>query len=338
MAVSPSTGSNYNYQVFINHRGPDVKKTLASHLYYRLSSDRGFRVFWDREEMEAGDRLDSQILGAIATSSVHIAIFSPRYAESVWCLNELLEMHKRESKATIIPVFYNVRPSDLRMWKREGNNVDYEEDLRQHVSKGRCSEQTIADWKNVLSDVSYLSGLELETYNGDEGKLANRVVQLVEEKIEKPQLDVAEYPTDLDKKLQDFEKTVLQEQQQSRETKVVGIVGYGGVGKTTLATEFFNRYRSAYSQSCFLEDVRSETSLPDLQKTLYQGLTSKDLNICSVSQGKSELRHRLLGSKALVVLDDVDDAGQLKALLSPLKEALSSDSLILLTSRNRDLL
>jgi len=38
------------------------------------------------------------------TASIHIAIFSPRYAESTWCLNELVLM--LESRSTIIPVFY----------------------------------------------------------------------------------------------------------------------------------------------------------------------------------------------------------------------------------------
>lgn len=76
----------------------------------------------------------------------------------------------------------------------------------------------------------------------------------------------------------------------------------------------------------------------DLQNKLLKDLISRDLRVSNIAEAISELSHRLSRSKALVVLDDVDDAGQLKALFSPLKEALSSDSLILLTSRNRDLL
>lgn len=161
---------------------------------------------------------------------------------------------------------------------------------------------------------------------------------MVEEKIRKPQLFVAEYPTGLDEKLQDFEKTVMLQQRPSVETKVVGIVGSGGVGKTTLALEFFNRNRSAYRGSCFLEDVRAETSLISVQNKLLQGLTSGDLTVSNIFEGKSELSHRLLGYKALIILDDINDSRQLKALFSPLKDILSSDSLILLTSRNRDFL
>lgn len=88
--VSTSNSSNYcSYEVFINHRGPDVKKTLASHLYRHLIS-YGLRVFLDCEELQEGENLTCQIQGAIRTSSLHVTIFSPTYADSFWCLNELL--------------------------------------------------------------------------------------------------------------------------------------------------------------------------------------------------------------------------------------------------------
>lgn len=89
MAASATTTNNYD--VFINHRGPDVKKTLASHLYHRLLV-HGLQIFLDFEELQEGDNLTSQIEGAIRTTSVHIVIFSTNYAESNWCLNELLLM------------------------------------------------------------------------------------------------------------------------------------------------------------------------------------------------------------------------------------------------------
>lgn len=116
-AASPLTSTiaypnnNYYYDVFINHRGSDVKNTFASHLYRRLVL-HGFRVFLDKQELQEGDSLTSQIQGAIRTASVQIAVFSPNYAGSSWCLDELLLILK--TGATIIPVFYNVKPSDLR--------------------------------------------------------------------------------------------------------------------------------------------------------------------------------------------------------------------------------
>jgi hypothetical protein len=43
-------------------------------------------------------------------------------------------------------------------------------------------------------------------------------------------------------------------------------------------------------------------------------------------------------SQALIILDDVDSVEQLRALFSPLKDTLSSGSLILVTSSNKTLL
>jgi hypothetical protein len=68
--------------VSATHRGPDVKKTFASFIYHRLSNCHGLRVFLDQKEFQTGDVLSSAILGAIESASVHITIFSKRYAES----------------------------------------------------------------------------------------------------------------------------------------------------------------------------------------------------------------------------------------------------------------
>jgi hypothetical protein len=54
-AAHPTTSGScdYGYYVFINHRGPDTKKSFASYLYRRLLS-HGFRPFLDQQELEEG--------------------------------------------------------------------------------------------------------------------------------------------------------------------------------------------------------------------------------------------------------------------------------------------
>lgn len=169
--------------VFLNHRGPDVKKTLASHLYHRLRSS-GMEVFLDQEELEGGQNFPSRIKDAVAKASVHVAIFSPRYAESNWCMDELILM--LESGTPIIPVFYHVKPADLRWsrlknqsWWRPVKNGVYAEALHKIEMKKRFDSDTIENWRKALSTVADINGFDLETFNGDEGALLNKVVQRV---------------------------------------------------------------------------------------------------------------------------------------------------------------
>lgn len=146
---SPTKSS---YDVFISHRGPDTKNNFASYLYRRLVL-HGIRVFWDKEEMQVGDSLTSQIQDAIKTASVHVVIFSPGFAGSVWCLNELLQMV--ESKAPIIPVFFRVQPTELRQTHGEGVYAQALRTLQQkrtYDSQPRYSSIIIENWRTALSN------------------------------------------------------------------------------------------------------------------------------------------------------------------------------------------
>eukprot|EP00253_Pinus_taeda_P033079 PITA_33079 len=340
-STSQGNTNSYVYQVFLNHRGPDVKKGLATHIYHRLK-DLGLSVFLDQQELQRGEKLEPQIEGAIRTASVHVAIFSPNYAQSRWCLDELVQMLKMlESGSTIIPVFYKVDPADLR-WARVGKGVyarDLDELERKRASDSqepRYDPETIEKWRNALSAVADIVGFELK--DKEESQLVQEVVQQVVEKARKPPLDVAKYPTGLDEKIKDVDRT-LSLQRQSEKATILGIVGFGGVGKTTLATQFFNRERSNYSRSCFLFDVRSK-NLPSLQSSLLMELINLNAQINSVAEGKGMLKEKLKrdSQRSLIILDDIDHIDQLEALCAPVKDTIHVGSLILITSRNKDVL
>jgi hypothetical protein len=124
----------------------------------------------DQPELQQGDYLTPQIEGAIESASVHVAIFSSGYAESTWCLKELVLM--LESNSPIIPVFYHVKPAELR-WAQGG----YARALRELEKKKASDPQTreeklrydssmIENWRDALFKVAGISGFELETCNG----------------------------------------------------------------------------------------------------------------------------------------------------------------------------
>eukprot|EP01018_Ginkgo_biloba_P000440 Gb_36919 [translate_table: standard] len=147
-----------NFDVFINHRGKDVKDTLASHIYDLLQF-HGVRAFLDREELRTGEEFPDAITEAIQSSSVHIAIFSPHYAESYWCLRELALMLETPN-ATIIPVFYNVTPEELRWAKGAFAAATFDKHYR------RYSQQVVDEWRAALQKVSNISGFSLSESKG----------------------------------------------------------------------------------------------------------------------------------------------------------------------------
>eukprot|EP01018_Ginkgo_biloba_P026251 Gb_03925 [translate_table: standard] len=162
LGISLITYSKYPspppYHVFVNHRGPDSKNTLASLLFHH--SPEGLRVFVDAYSLQPGDPLQESILHAIRTASVHVVIFSKKYVESKWCLMELLEI--RKTGAPIIPVFYDVQPSDLRNL----THGVYAQAFKEKQDKyGHDHPDLVQDWKDTLRQVSYLQGLIFDSHN-----------------------------------------------------------------------------------------------------------------------------------------------------------------------------
>ncbi|KAL6331993.1 hypothetical protein AAG906_020347 [Vitis piasezkii] len=156
---STSNCDGYNYHVFLSFRGEDTRQTFTGHLYANLVA-RGIHTFRDDEELEKGGDIASDLSRAIEESKIFIIIFSEHYADSKWCLNELVKiidcMTKEES--VVLPVFYHVDPRDVR--NQGGSFKDaflgHAKDADQEKKK------TIETWKNALKTAANLSGYHLQ--------------------------------------------------------------------------------------------------------------------------------------------------------------------------------
>lgn len=104
-----------------------------------------------------GDTISDAIHAAIQSASVHVTIFSERYAESRWCLEELhwILRSYHEQNRKVIPVFCDVEPADLRHIE----SGCYNNAFHKHQSKGRVSMEEIEKWKKALSEAAGISGI-----------------------------------------------------------------------------------------------------------------------------------------------------------------------------------
>jgi hypothetical protein len=155
--VSYDIQSLGKYDVFLNHRGPDVKDTFVAHLSDALCA-AGFHPFLDAKSLIKGEHAYKSINDALSGVGVHVAIFSKRYAESKYCLDELHDM--LESGKLILPVFYGVEVEHLC----RPYDGPFAAGLRQHKRRGR--HQDVERWETALAKVADLQGFRLAECNG----------------------------------------------------------------------------------------------------------------------------------------------------------------------------
>ncbi|KAL4597124.1 hypothetical protein ACB092_12G213200 [Castanea dentata] len=137
----------YENEVFISFHAEDTGTRFTSHLFAAL----------ERKRIHAyrGEFIQAELMKAIETSRIAVVVFSKNYATSNWCLDKLVKIMecKRVLNQTVLPIFYDVSPSEVRKHKRN---------LAEAILNG--PEDKVNIWKATLKDVANLAGLHLKPY------------------------------------------------------------------------------------------------------------------------------------------------------------------------------
>jgi len=150
------------YEVFLSFRGEDTRHTFTCHLYHALCR-KGIITFMDDGELKLGDQIGPTLLRAIEESNISIVVLSENYADSSWCLDELVKILEcKEAKNQLIwPIFYKVDPSDVRH-----QNGSYGVAMTKHEKKFGKDSEKVLKWRSTLNAIANMTGEHLKSEQG----------------------------------------------------------------------------------------------------------------------------------------------------------------------------
>ncbi|KAK9058869.1 hypothetical protein SSX86_023713 [Deinandra increscens subsp. villosa] len=325
---------SWDHDVFLSFRGEDTRKTFVDHLYKALKQ-QGIHTYKDDETLPRGESIGPSLLHAIQESRIAVVIFSEKYADSSWCLDELAYiMECRDTRGQIVmPVFYDVDPSDVR--KQTGKYGEAFENKHELENKHK-----VESWRKALANAGNLSGwVPKDIANGHEAKCIEEIVRAVNSRLS--QLSSDDNKDDLIGMETRSEELVSKLKIGSGGVRFVGVWGLGGSGKTVLASFAYEKISKHFDDHYILENIRYESSqapgLKGLQEKLLSRILQTEVKLDSEQEGRRMIERRFSNKSVLIVLDDVDDLKQLEQLAGG-HNWFGEGSRIMITTRDENVL
>ncbi|PNX98800.1 disease resistance protein (TIR-NBS-LRR class) [Trifolium pratense] len=350
MKKNPSEELRIN-EVFLSFRGKDTRASFTSHLHASLQN-AGIKVYIDDRALPKGDYIPESLKKTIKESRISVIVFSKNYAESSWCMDELLqimECHKTIGQV-VLPVFYNVDPSEIRhqtgefgkVFQNHLTKISEREHKRLLVEKSYklwFRQHLEGMWRPALRTVASHAGFVVLN-SKNENEAIKDIVENIIRLLDKTDLFIANNPVGVESRVRDMIQFL--DMQQSNDVVLLGMWGMGGIGKTTLAKAIYNKIGRNFEGRSFLANIREvwqqNTGQVNLQEQIIFDICKETMTkIQSTESGNIILRDRLCHKRVLLVLDDVNTLDQLKALCGS-RKWFGSRSRIIITTRDMHIL
>ncbi|KAG7650473.1 Winged helix DNA-binding domain superfamily [Arabidopsis thaliana x Arabidopsis arenosa] len=325
--LASSSSCNYKYNVFPSFHGPDVRKTLLSHM--RKQFDFNGITMFDDQGIERSEEIAPSLKKAIKESRISIVILSKKYASSSWCLDELVDILKRKKamKQIVMTVFYGVEPFEVR-------NQTGEFGIAFNETCARKTDEERQKWSKALNEVANIAGEDFLRCD-NEAKRIEKIARDVSNKLNATPSRDFDGMVGLEAHLTEMESLLDLDYDG---VKMVGISGPAGIGKTTIAKALQSRFSNRFQLTCFVDNLRGSylSGLDELR--LQEQFLSNVLNQDGIRINHSGvIEERLCKLRVLIILDDVDHIKQLEALANK-TTWFGPRSRIVVTTENKELL